>query len=624
MQKKIGTLLIYIRRAYANRTLYQKVLFSILFFSMFPFVLLIAFSAIFIYQQQEKEVQEEISEQVQDVFDSMTYNMATIELMGKTVWADTNFIAEINRAIADGSITEYGRFMFKTQTLSVMKVITGVSQVQAARIHLDYPEMREYPPYLYRMDRAECSLWYGEKEKLPTRGRWYLDVTDQQSERLYSGYFVGDDMAAYVLPIKVSSSLTGIFEIVLPIKDMVSGIYDGQPAGDTFLMDADGRLFGIDESSQFKDIVLTDIENIMGLSSIEDYEAKGVWICRGRWKQEPVMLAIIKHESNDIFVMHIVSMRERYLKMAGLIAAALFVEACIVVMLVWSMNRIVKKILCDFTVFKECVQEVGRGNLNVEIPILKQVEVNALAIEYNRMLSNVKKLTEESIRREVMVKDAQLKALEKQINSHFLYNVLDSIKMMAEVRGIYQVSDALLALGRMFRYNLQHNGHDATLQEEITYLESYLKLCNIRYDYYVDLCENVVQSIKMLRVPKMILQPIAENSIVHGLDEQAKDTSIYLKAYVSDDVAYIEMSDMGKGIDEETLQRVRLYIKDGAGKEDHSGGIGLRNIHERIQMMYGEQYGVEIYSKEECYTKVVLRINAGGGGDSEQDFDCGR
>ena len=209
-----------------------------------------------------------------------------------------------------------------------------------------------------------------------------------------------------------------------------------------------------------------------------------------------------------------------------------------------------------------------------------------------------------------MVKEAQLRSLEKQINSHFLYNVLDSIKMMAEVKGIYNVSDALLALARMFRYNLRIDSHSVTLQEEISYLESYLKLCNIRYDYYINLSENVEDPARNLKVPKVLLQPIAENSISYGLDELAEDTTIYLKAYIKDDCAFIEMTDMGKGMDEEKLEKVREVIRSGGGGNNSTNGIGLHNIHERIRLMYGEEYGVEIFSRENCYTKVVMTIHA--------------
>ena len=137
-----------------------------------------------------------------------------------------------------------------------------------------------------------------------------------------------------------------------------------------------------------------------------------------------------------------------------------------------------------------------------------------------------------------------------------------------------------------------------------------MKLCNIRYDYYINLSENVEDPARNLKVPKVLLQPIAENSISYGLDELAEDTTIYLKAYIKDDCAFIEMTDMGKGMDEEKLEKVREVIRSGGGGNNSTNGIGLHNIHERIRLMYGEEYGVEIFSRENCYTKVVMTIHA--------------
>ena len=277
--------------------------------------------------------------------------------------------------------------------------------------------------------------------------------------------------------------------------------------------------------------------------------------------------------------------------------------------LLWSVNSIVKKLLNDFSVFSNCVRRVGEGGLDVRIPRLRQVEINALAEEYNGMLENVKKLTQDNIKREVLIKDMQLKALEKQIDAHFLYNVLESIKMMAEVRGMFQVSDALLALGRMFRYNLETGSHNVTLAEEIIYLESYLQLSNIRLDYIIQLSENIEDSVRALKVPKMILQPIAENSILYGLNGLSEDTTIYLKAFLKGKDACIEMTDMGRGMDEKFLESVRKKINK--RDDEEKGGIGLHNIHERIRLMYGDGYGVQIYSKKDCYTKVSILISAG-------------
>ena len=599
-----------IKRKYTDQTLHQKVRLSILLFSLLPLICLACISLPIIYKDQIGKIQEEMYAELQNRTDDMNYEMNTIELMAKTVWSDTTFITEVGKAAIDGSLGEYNRYIFQEQTLSALRVITSISQVQSARIHLEYPNIREYSFYLYSMDRAKDSLWYEDRNSLTYNGAWYMNVTDKQSYGTYSDYYTEKNMASFVIPIRISSELTGIFEIMLPMKAIVPELYSDMHNQDLFLIDSKNRILGIEDEGRFGSITREDLEAMMGIASLDDYDAQGIQIYHSMWKHSPVILSVSRNERKGIFLMQITSVQKQYQVMAIRIIGILLIEIFMTVLLLKAINRIVKRLLHDFDVFSECMKEVENGNLDVEIPRLEQVEINAVAMEYNRMLGKVKQLMEINIHREVMVKEAQLRSLEKQINSHFLYNVLDSIKMMAEVKGIYNVSDALLALARMFRYNLRIDSHSVTLQEEISYLENYLKLCNIRYDYYINLSENVEDSARNLKVPKVLLQPIAENSIAHGLDELAEDTTIYLKAYIKEDCAFIEITDMGKGMDEDKLEMVREVIRSGGGGYNSTNGIGLHNIHERIRLMYGESYGVEIFSRKNCYTKVVLTIHA--------------
>lgn len=597
-----------LKHLYAKQTLHRKVRLSILAFSMVPLICLAGISLSLIYRNQVGNIRKAAYEDIQNKFNDMNYVMNTVELTAKTVWSDTSFMTEIGKNAIDNTLGAYNRYIFREHTLSTLRVITSINQVRYARIYLDYPGLREYSPYLYSMDRAEVNIWYDGRNALTYSGAWYMDVAEEQPYEIFSDYSVGSNMASFVLPLRITSDLKGILEIVLPVEAIVSGIFENRETQDTFLVDSMGRILGSEEREKLDCVTEAELTGIMKIESLEEYKAQGIQTYQGWRNHTPVLLSVVKDENSGIFLMQLTYISSQYLLMAEEIVVILFLEVLLLAFLIRAVNGIVNHLLRDFSVFTESIREVEEGNLDVRIPKLEQVEINAVAAEYNKMLIRVKQLMEISIHREVMVKEAQLKSLEKQIDSHFLYNVLDSIKMMAEVKGIYNVSDALLALGRMFRYNLQIDSHSVTLQEEISYLESYLKLCNIRYDYYIHLSENIEEAVRQLKVPKVILQPIAENSILHGLDELAEDTAIYLKAYVKDECACIEMTDMGKGMSESMLEKVRAGILNGS-KEPHSeDGIGLHNIHERIQLMYGEQYGVEIYAKEGCYTKVVLKI----------------
>lgn len=387
-------------------------------------------------------------------------------------------------------------------------------------------------------------------------------------------------MASFILPFKLTADIRGILEVMVPISALAPGIDDEAEPEDRILIDSGGKQYGVDREDN-KEVTLEVLARITGVDSIEEYLSDGIetsylWL-NGRL----IMLSLIRHSGNGIFMVRCQPVMKQYLSILLEILAVIGIFYCIIRVLLWSINRIVKRMLTDMDILVEYVKSVSTGELELRIPRLKQVESRTIAEEYNKMLDNLEKMTQESIERETILKDVQLKALEKQIDSHFLYNVLDSIKMMAEIREIFDVADALLALGRMFRYNLSTHTKNVELEEEIAYLESYIRLMNLRMDYEIKVYVQMEdESLKKSMVPKMILQPLAENSIVHGLYGIKMDTTIYLKLSREEGKIKIEMTDMGKGMDEEKLKAVRAKIEDGGGEEG-AGQIGLYNIHRR-------------------------------------------
>lgn len=250
------------------------------------------------------------------------------------------------------------------------------------------------------------------------------------------------------------------------------------------------------------------------------------------------------------------------------------------------------------------------GNLELMLPEEGEDEITELSREINGMLLRIKKLNQDNLDRQLLAKNAQIKALQNQINAHFIYNVLESIKMMAEIEEKYDISDAITSLGKMLRYSMRWMNGTVTIAEEIEYIRNYLKLLNLRFDYEIYLSLNIPDEIYDIRIPKMVLQPLVENAVYHGIEEMAEDTNIYIKGIILDDArCTIEVADAGKGMSEDDLQelRKRIYASERVTQEGIHG-IGLKNVQDRIQMYFGEEYGIEIYSKEKCFTKVMLHM----------------
>ena len=211
--------------------------------------------------------------------------------------------------------------------------------------------------------------------------------------------------------------------------------------------------------------------------------------------------------------------------------------------------------------------------------------------------------------RRVLMKETEVRALQNQINSHFMYNVLENIKMMAEIDEEYVISDAITSLGTMFRYNMQWQSGLVTMKEELNYVESYLDLLNLRFEHDISLDNQVPEEFMMYQIPKMTLQPIIENAVRHGIEYVEEDTIISVKASVINDIINLEVTDYGIGIDEKTLNKLNKKIKKNAKvKESEDHGRALLNIQQRVRMYYGNQYRVYVKSKVDEYTRVTVEI----------------
>jgi two-component system sensor histidine kinase YesM len=264
-----------------------------------------------------------------------------------------------------------------------------------------------------------------------------------------------------------------------------------------------------------------------------------------------------------------------------------------------------------FKRFNFLTSDVSRIRNGEKIKISEQGddEISELGKQINEMIDSLEKLNQENTNRQLLIKNAEIKSLQNQINAHFMYNVLETIKMMAEIKEDYEISDAITSLGQLFRYSMKWNSGLVTIKEEIKYIKNYLDLLNLRFDYEIYLSLNIPLEFMELKIPKMSLQPLVENSVYHGIENVAEDTSIYIKIFEKDGIVYIEVSDAGVGMDEEKLKEIndKLNSTEPVGDQQEHGRA-LYNVQQRIKMHFGAEYGLTVYSKKGMYTKVLIKI----------------
>lgn len=262
---------------------------------------------------------------------------------------------------------------------------------------------------------------------------------------------------------------------------------------------------------------------------------------------------------------------------------------------------------------KNKMKLAASGFLESRITPTGKDEIADLGSSFNIMLGKIKTLLVEQKREQEEMKKAELRALQAQINPHFLYNTLDSILWMAEAGKNDKVIRLVESLSRLFRVSLSKGQDWISLEREMEHVQSYLDIQQMRYhdilDYEVDIETRILSS----TILKMILQPIVENALYHGIKNKRGKGCIQISGRAAG-FGEIELivQDNGNGLSPERLEQLRYNLSNGKlpheTGEEVSGGFGLHNVHQRIRLYYGEQYGVHIESIEHVGTTVTIRI----------------
>ena len=212
-------------------------------------------------------------------------------------------------------------------------------------------------------------------------------------------------------------------------------------------------------------------------------------------------------------------------------------------------------------------------------------------------------------------RQAQYLALQNQINPHFLYNTLESIRGEALIAGLDSVADMTEALARFFRYTITKVEHLVSVEEELDNCETYFEIQKYRFGSRLQMHINREtedwDEIMSCRIPKLTLQPILENSIIHGTELKIGTGNLYLDFARTQDRLLIRISDDGVGMDEETLARLNRKLSRGvnavSGGEER-GGIALANVNNRIHLIFGDEYGIHVYSVPQVGTDVEITL----------------
>lgn len=262
------------------------------------------------------------------------------------------------------------------------------------------------------------------------------------------------------------------------------------------------------------------------------------------------------------------------------------------------------------------MKEVERGNFdNAAIQVWDDNEIGSLSRSFNIMTEEIQKLMKQSEREQRAKRKYELRVLQSQISPHFLYNTLDSIIWMAEWGKNQEVVTMTSSLARLLRRTISNEQELVTIAEELDCTEAYLTIQKMRYkdklEYEIDLEDGIGRE----KIVKLVLQPLVENAIYHGIKYKEGRGLIQIRVFCQEDCIVLQVEDDGKGMDEETLAHIfEQHIRD-----TRSNGVGVNNVNERIRLFYGAEYGLSFKSEPEKGTTATIRIPLGKDGENHDN-----
>ncbi|MCM3174309.1 sensor histidine kinase [Paenibacillus sp. MER 99-2] len=252
------------------------------------------------------------------------------------------------------------------------------------------------------------------------------------------------------------------------------------------------------------------------------------------------------------------------------------------------------------------MKAVERGDFSVELPIEGPLEVERLSRRFNLMVNKIRALMNEIIHEQEQKRRYELEALQAQINPHFLYNTLNSVVRMVGMSRNEEVVTMITSLSRLFRISLSQGKTIITVREELEHAHHYLTIQQMRFKHKFRFNMEADEETLDCLTLKLVLQPLIENAIVHGIEYDMDEGQIEIRVYQEEANLVLRITDNGVGMTEEqvaSLLNGNAIVKSGAGS-----GVAVRNVHDRIQLYYGDAYGLEFASELEEGTTVWIRI----------------
>lgn len=284
---------------------------------------------------------------------------------------------------------------------------------------------------------------------------------------------------------------------------------------------------------------------------------------------------------------------------------------CIAMLIVVPLGILLtNKITGPLIAIEDHMNKMGQGDLTVRVPVNSGDEIGRISQSFNRMAEQINSLINEQYKLKLAYRTSQLYSLIAQINPHFINNTLQAISGVALERGVREIYVISSTLGKMLYYSIKEKDI-VTLQREIQNIRDYLSIQKFRYEDRLEYTIKDAPEAAEIRIPKLILQPLVENAVTHGMEDKKDTLKVLIQAFVSEEKLCIEIRDNGQGMSRDKLKEIYLLMEKNKEKiEIESASIGLINVYQRLYLTYEREFAMEIESEEGEGTVIRFSIPA--------------
>ncbi|NLM76028.1 MAG: sensor histidine kinase [Clostridiaceae bacterium] len=371
------------------------------------------------------------------------------------------------------------------------------------------------------------------------------------------------------------------------------------------LLNEDGKIICKSETDMY-DHITPDLLEILR----DNGEKEGDLQYLDEQTGQTLLVLFNKSDIHNTMLLQIVSMRNITYQAEKLKNTIIFISSIIVLMLVIVIVTFSFYITKPLKIIENCMIQVSKGDFSVRSHVRSQDEIGQISNTFNYMTEQIGQLIKERFQLRLKFKDAQLESLHAQINPHFLYNTLQAIGSVACEKEVYEVDNMLMSLSSMLRYTVKSGGNIVTLKDEINNVENYLALQKFRFEDKLNYSINIPEELYTVKVPKLILQPIVENSIVHGIEKLKTPGNISILCQLEEGFCSVIVRDNGVGMKQEDIDKLQKYFNsynEHLSDEDDKK-IGLYNVYQRMLLLYDKKFSMHITSDKMQGVEVRLNI----------------